>query len=209
MPPRTPGIRERSGFPVRYRLGFVLLALLAGPAFAENIQGTCDVRFLGTSTVHDFSGAVRSRPFTAPLSRDAAGKAILPSVELEFPVADMKTGNDSRDEKMREMFQSDRHPLIRAVARDVDAESLRDRLRKDREGKMPFPVALVIRGVERKVQATAGNWKEEGERFSFDVEFPVSLKEFDLKAPSVLGLIRVGDRVVVKGTFALTVQGTP
>ena len=194
---------------MRYRLAIFLLVLLAGSAFAGNIQGTCDVRFLGTSTLHDFTGTVGSRPFSAPLSKDAAGKWVLPSVEMHFPVADMKTGNDSRDEKMREMFQSDRHPVIRAVARDVDAEALREQLRKDREGKVPLPVTLVIRGVERMVQATAFHWKEEGERYSFDVEFPVSLKEFELKAPSVLGLIRVGDRVIVKGTFALTVQRTP
>jgi hypothetical protein len=191
------------------RMATVILLLLAATAAAGEIRGTCDVRFLGTSTLHDFSGTVRSKPFTAPLSVDVAGKSILPSVEVEFPVAEMRTGNDSRDQKMREMFQSDRHPLIRAVARDVDADKVRDRLRKDPGGKTPLEVTLVIRGVERKVQATAGNWKEEGDRVSFEVEFPASLREFDLKAPSVLGLIRVGDRVVVKGTFALTVQGTP
>jgi hypothetical protein len=208
MPRRIPGIRERSGFPVRSRLAILLVALLAAPAYAGGIEGTCDVRFLGTSTLHDFSGTVRSRPFSAPFSRDAAGKSILPSVEMEFPVAEMKTGNDSRDEKMREMFQSDRHPVIRAVARDIDADRARERMRKDPGGKTPLEVTLAIRGVERKVQATAGNWKEDGDRVAFDVEFPVSLKEFDLKAPSVLGLVRVGDRVIVKGTFALTAQGT-
>jgi hypothetical protein len=209
MPRRTSGVRERSGFPVRYCLSVLLLALLAGPVFAGTIQGTCDVRFLGTATLHDFTGTVRSRPIAAPLSRDAAGKSTLPSVEVEFPVAEMKTGNDSRDEKMREMFQSDRHPVIRAVARDVDADKVREQMRKEPGGKTSLEVTLVIRGVERKVQAASGNWKEDGDRVAFDVEFPVSLREFDLKAPSVFGFIRVGDRVVVKGTFALTVQGTP
>lgn len=194
---------------MRCRVAILLLALLAAPASAGKIEGACDVRFLGTSTLHDFSGTVRSRPFTAPLSRDAAGETVLPAVEVEFPVAEMKTGNDSRDEKMREMFQSDRHPVIRAMARDVDADKARERMRKAPGGTTPLEVTLAIRGVERKVLATAGNWKEEGDRATFDVEFPVSLREFDLKAPSVLGLIRVGDRVVVKGTFALTVEGTP
>ncbi|HEX9191233.1 MAG TPA: YceI family protein [Candidatus Deferrimicrobiaceae bacterium] len=191
------------------RLAILLLALLAAPAAAGGIQGTCDVRFLATATLHDFSGTVRSRPFAAPLSRDATGKSVLPSVEVEVDVAGMKTGNDSRDEKMREMFQSDRHPVIRAVARDVDADRARERMRKDPAGKTPLEITLAIRGVERKVQATAGNWKEDGDRVAFDIEFPVSLREFDLKPPSMLGFVRVGDRVVVKGTFALTVQGTP
>jgi hypothetical protein len=63
--------------------------------------------------------------------------------------------------------------------------------------------------VERNVQATASNLKEEGSRLSFDLEFPVSLSEFDLKAPSVLGFIRVADKVLVKGTFALEVSQAP
>lgn len=194
---------------MRCRLAIVLLALLAGHSIAGNIQGTCDVRFLGTSTLHDFSGTVTSRPFAAPVSRDAAGNPVVPRVELEFPVEGMRTGNDSRDEKMREMFLSDRHPVVRAVARDVDAGKFRERMRKDPGGKTPLEVTLVIRGVERKIPASAGNWREEGGRSAFDVEFPVSLKEFELKPPSVLGIIRVADRVDVKGTVHLIIQDAP
>ena len=194
---------------MRFRPAAVLLALLAGNAFAGSIRGTCDVRFLASATLHDFSGTARCRPYSADLARDGAGKTVLPSVEVEFPVVDMRTGNDSRDVKMREMFQADRHPSIRAAARDVDAESLRERLRKERDGKVPLTVFLSIRGVEREIRATVGNWKEKGDRFSFDVEFPVSLREFGLDPPSVLGIVRVADRVDVKGSFDVTVQGLP
>ncbi len=194
---------------MRLRVPFVLLVLLSGNASAGSIQGTCDARFLGSSTLHDFSGTVRSRPFAAPISRDVAGNPGLPPVEVEFPVSDMRTGNDSRDEKMRGMFQSDRYPVIRAVAQDLDAGKFRERMRKDPGGKTPLDVTLAIRGVERKIRASAGGWKEEGGKVAFDVEFPVSLKEFELKPPSVLGLIRVGDRIDVKGTFTLTVAESP
>jgi len=187
----------------------LLFLLLAAPALAEDLQGSCNVRFEATSTLHDFTGTARSRTIAAPIARNAAGRRVIPSVEVVFPVADMRTGNESRDAKMREMFEADRHPLIRAVGRDVDAETFRERMRKDPGGKTPVDATLVIRDVERKVRAAAGNWKEEGGRIAFDVEFPLSLKEFGLKAPTVLGFIRVGDRVVVKGTFTLTVSGTP
>ena len=80
---------------------------------------------------------------------------------------------------------------------------------KGREGKSPLDLVLRIRDVERKVRATAGNLKESGERVTFDLEFPVSLGEFDLKPPSVLGIIRVGDKVSVKATFTLTVSRSP
>jgi polyisoprenoid-binding protein YceI len=130
-------------------------------------------------------------------------------VVVEVPVAEMKTGNDDRDVKMREMFQSDRHPRIRAAARDIDTDRVREGIRNNVGGKAPLEISLAIRGVERKVQATASNLKEDGPRVSFDLEFPLSLKEFDLKPPSVLGFIRVADRVLVKGTFSLDVSKAP
>jgi hypothetical protein len=39
---------------------------------------------------------------------------------------------------------------------------------------------------------------------TFDMEFPVSLKEYDLKPPApFFGAIRVGDRIVVHAAFRL------
>ncbi len=170
------------------------------------IRGECDVAFLGTSTLHDFSGSVRCPPFAAVLAHDARGKEVIPSVEVEVPVAGMDTRNKSRDAQMREMFQADRFPRIRASVRDVDVARLREEMGKDPDGKAPLDLLLRIREVERKVRATASALTESGERVAFAVEFPVSLKEFDLKAPTVLGIIRVGDKVSVKATFTLTVS---
>ena len=121
----------------------------------------------------------------------------------------MDTGNKSRDGQMREMFRSERFPRIYGTAHDVDVERLRMEIGKSREGSAPFDLLLRIRGVERKIRATTGNLKESGERVTFDLEFPVSLMEFDLKAPSVLFFVRVGDKVSVKVTFTLTVSRSP
>jgi hypothetical protein len=194
---------------MKTRLAVVLLLLIAAQAAAAEVRGTCEVSFTASSTLHDFSGTGRCLPFSAPLRRTPAGRSILPLVEVEVPVSGMKTGIESRDGKMRAMFQADRHPGIRAAARDVDTDALRERMRADREGKAPLEISLAIRGVERKVAAVAGNLKEEGGRVSFEIEFPVSLKEFELEAPAVLGVIRVADRVVVKGVFALEVSEGP
>jgi hypothetical protein len=183
----------------------------AAPAEAPasaTLRGACDVAFLVTSTLHDFPGSARCLPFGAVGTRDAAGNLLIPSVEVEVPVAGMDTRNKSRDGQMREMFLSGRFPRIHAAARDVDVDRLRAGL-GGREGKAPLDLLLRIRDVERKVRATASHLKESGERVTFDLEFPVSLREFDLKAPSVLGIIRVGDKVSVKVTFTLTVSRTP
>jgi hypothetical protein len=200
--------------------GLVLAILVAvvspsssGGAKAEpapaTIRGACDVAFLITSTLHDIPGSARCLPFAAVLARDAAGRQVIPSVEVDVPVGGMETRNRSRDGQMREMFQSERFPRIHAAAHDVDVERLRVETGKGREGKAPLDLLLRIRDMERKVSATASNLKESGEQVTFDLEFPVSLGEFDLKAPSVLGIIRVGDKVSVKATFTLTVSRSP
>jgi polyisoprenoid-binding protein YceI len=192
----------------------VISASSAGGAKADGtapatIRGACDVAFLVTSTLHDIPGTARCLPFDAVLARDAAGRQVIPSVEVEVPVAGMDTRNKSRDGQMREMFRSERFPRIHAAAHDVDVERLRLETGKGLDGKAPLDLLLRIRDVERKVRATASNLKESGDRVTFDLEFPVSLREFDLKAPSVLGIVRVGDKVSVKTTFALTVSRSP
>jgi YceI-like domain len=179
------------------------------PPVSGTIRGACDVGFLVTSTLHDVPGSARCLPFAAVLARDAAGRQVIPSVEVEVPVAGMDTRNKSRDGQMREMFRSERFPRIHAAAHDVDVERLRVETGKGREGIASIDLLLRIRDVERKVRATASNLKESGDRVTFDLEFPVSLGEFDLKAPSVLGIIRVGDKVSVKATFTLTVSRSP
>ena len=179
------------------------------PTSSATIRGACDVAFLITSTLHDVPGSARCLPFAAVLARDAAGRQVIPSVEVEVPVAGMDTRNKSRDGQMREMFRSERFPRIHAAARDVDVDRLREEMGKDSEGKAPLDLLLRIRDVERTVRATASNLKESDERVTVAIEFPVSLKEFDLKAPSVLGIIRVGDKVSVKATFTLTVSRSP
>ena len=194
---------------MKYRLVVPLLLLTAASAFAGEVRGTCDIRFQGASTLHDFPGKGACIPFNASMVRDAAGRSFLPSVEVEVPVAGMDTGNKSRDGQMREMFQADRFPRIHASVRDVDVDRLREAMGKDPEGKAPLDLLLRIRDVERKVRATAGSLKETGDRVGFALEFPVSLKEFGLKPPSVLGIIRVGDKVSVKAAFDLTLSRSP
>jgi hypothetical protein len=200
------------------RTGMLLAALFAmfpstssygasadAPASAM-VRGACDVAFLAKATLHDVSGSASCLPFAAVLARDTAGRQIIPTVQVEVPVAGMDTRNKTRDGKMREMFLSERFPRILAVAHDVDVERLRVEMGKGPEGNATIDLLLRIRDVERKVRATASNLKESGERVSFDLEFPVSLREFDLSAPSVLGIVRVGDKVSVIATFALTIS---
>lgn len=193
---------------------FAVFSTSAGAAPADDpvpagLLGACDIAFLATSTLHDVSGSARCQPFRVRIARDPSGKEVIPVVEVDVPVDAMDTRNESRDAQMRKMFQSDRFPRIRGEVRNVDVERIRAETGKDRGGVAAVDLLLRIRDTERKVRATASDLRESGGKVSFNLEFPVSLREFGLKAPSVLGFIRVGDKVSVKAAFTLTVPRSP
>jgi len=189
---------------IPFRTVAALLFLTLGiPAGAGEIQGTCLLRFLGVSTLHDFSGTVRCRPFSTDLVKRAGGGTVIPVVEVDVPVDGMDTGNGPRDGQMREMFRSDRFPSIHGTARGIEVDRIRRDLQIGGGGMASFDLVLRIRDVERTVRAAVTNLREEGDQVGFDVEFPVLLSEFGLKAPSVLGIIRVRDKVTVRGNVRL------
>jgi len=189
---------------IRIAIAFLLLSTPA--AWAGEIKGTCFLRFVGISTLHDFSGTVRCLPFTADLVKRADGGTTIPAVEIDVLVDEMDTGNKSRDGQMREMFQGDRFPRIHGTARGIDVDGIRRETGKEGGGKAFFDLTLKVRDVERTIPAAVTNLREEGNRVGFDVEFSVSLKDFGLKAPSFLGIFRVRDKVAVTGNVLLEVS---
>jgi hypothetical protein len=188
------------------KITIAFLLVLAASARAGEIKGTCFLRFVGISTLHDFTGTVRCQPFSAELLRSAEGGTSIPNVEVDVLVEEMDTGNNTRDGQMREMFQSDRFPRLHGAVRAIDVDGIRREIGKVGGGKAFFDLTLGIRDVERTIRAAATNFREEGNRVDFDIEFPVSLKDFGLKAPSFLVVFRVRDKVVVTGNVRLEVS---
>jgi hypothetical protein len=116
----------------------------------------------------------------------------------------MDTKNGSRDRQMREMFEGGKYPLILAVLKDIEPEKVLEEMRKAPGGKTPVEFNLKIRNIERKIRAVIVNLKESPGHISFDAEFPVSLKDYELKPPKVLfGAISVRDSVTVRIAFSL------
>ncbi|MGA6993112.1 MAG: YceI family protein [Candidatus Deferrimicrobiaceae bacterium] len=185
-------------------IAVTFLLLLAAPAPGEEIRGECDIRFLGTSTLHDFTGTARCQPFSVDPARKGDGGKSIAMAEVSVPVDEMNTGNKDRDMQMREMFRSERFPMIRGYIRNIGVDAFRRRMAK--EGKVTFDLDLRIRDVEKTVTVTATDIREEGEQVRFDFTFPVSLRDFGLKAPSFLFIVRVGDRIVVTGNVRLEVS---
>ncbi len=189
---------------MKIRIAAFFLLTLASSARAGNLKGTCDIRFLGTSTLHDFTGTVRCQPFPVSLVDGADGRMVIPEVEFSVLVEEMDTQNKNRDKQMREMFQNEKFQRIQAVLSNLDPDKIRQEMRKDPNGKGTLEFTLKIRDVERRIQAVIGNLREISGRVSFDAEFPVSLKEYNLTPPTVFfGIVRVGDKVTVNAAFQL------
>jgi polyisoprenoid-binding protein YceI len=168
-----------------YRGPLFLLALLftSAPAHAQEVRGSAQTSFTVTSTLHDFEGTAGAAAVALSQGADGAWSA-----DVSVPVASVKTGNSRRDSDMRKMLDAARHPQIRARFRDLDAEKVRS------SGVLPF--LLQIRSVERPVKATVRNWRQSERAASFDAAFEVSLKSFELEAPSRF-FLTVGDAVRV------------
>lgn len=189
---------------MKARVAILLVLSLPTSAWAGGWNGTCDNRFRGSSTLHDFSGNVRCQPFTVGIENAADGRTIVPGAEVAILVGEMDTDNGSRDRQMREMFQVDRFPRIRGTFRNIDPEKVRAELRRGSEAGVPLDFTLTIRDVEHPVHAIAGNFRETGSTVTFDVDYSLSLKEYGLVPPKALfGLVKVDDRITVKTAVRL------
>ena len=67
----------------------------------------------------------------------------------------------------------------------------------------PLLFQLQIRDIEKPVTAVLQNIVETEGKITADLTFTLSLDDYQLKAPSVLGIIRVGDSVKVTTSFLL------
>jgi hypothetical protein len=189
---------------MRRLIPFFLLLLLVAPSVAAALDGHCEVLFFGSSTLHDFDGKGSCTPFSLDLGEDGT----LKGVQLNVPVAGMDTDNDSRDKKMREMFEADKFPQIVGLLEPAPAQELRQRLHLAVDGSGSFPLTLRIRDTEQQVEAQVSQLVDTPEAFNADLEFRLSLKSYQLEPPSVL-FISVADEIRVQVKLHLAPLPTP
>lgn len=146
----------------------------------EVLPARADIRFAGTSTLHDFNGRVASQPFVLTLASNQW------SARAEVVAGEMTTASKGRDKKMWEMLGAAVHPRIIAEVAPSPMPSA--------EGA-EVAAKLRIRDQVRQVPVRISNWVETASELRFHAEWDMSLKEYGLKPPSVVGLVRVGDRV--------------
>lgn len=173
--------------------------LLITPAKADTWSGTAQITFAGTSTLHDWSGEVTAEPFKADITM-AGGmpQRIVSAVTVK--AAGMDTAEPRRDANMRKAMKAAEHPLIGGK---IDAKF--DVVAKAGT-PATLPIELRLLDSTQKVSGTISNWKLNGRKASFDLEFPVSMKASGISVPAVLMFIRVGDAVKVRASVTLTQQ---
>ncbi|MFZ4855496.1 MAG: YceI family protein [Desulfuromonadaceae bacterium] len=183
---------------MRFLLVFVLLVTLPLTVGATDYRGDCDIVFQGSSTLHGFHGKARCQPFTVNII-----DGIIDSSKLNVAIADMDTDNGKRDKNMREMFEEKKYPLITGSAAAVALKDIRTSQKSGSDSLHKISFKLKIRDVVKPVTATVKNFVETDSRITSDVAFTLSLADYQLQPPSVLGMIKVDDKVSVTATFIL------
>jgi hypothetical protein len=185
------------------------LALQGSPVLAMELRGECTVHFAGSSTLHDFDGTGNCMPFVLQATENPNGESFVPETVLIVPVAGMQTGNSSRDEKMRDMFDAAHFPQISGILDGAPLLELRRHLHDAARGSHSFPIRMRIRDVESPIAARVTRLTDDAGGLNVDLEFPVSLNAYQLEPPSVLGLIHVADEVRVKVSLHVAPLSAP
>jgi hypothetical protein len=182
-------------------LALIALCALCAPLNAEVWNGTSEVKFKGTSTLHDFEGTVRAVPLKVTV-KGAKGSRLI-SATSDVDVKSMSTDEKDRDKNMWEMFKSTSFQFIKITVPETPEATVRP------AGGKPgtMPINLNIAGTTGTVTGTVKNLRESATAAAFDLSFDVSLKAFNLKPPSTLaGLVKVGDTVAVTVRVTLARQ---
>lgn len=165
--------------------GMLLLSvILPVAAPGQMIPAGIQVKFQGDSTLHGFAGTVEHASITN--SRSPGGHDI---TEVHLPVRKMKTGNNTRDNRMYRMFDAENFPDITGT---MDA---RNWLEPISAGAVP--ISLTICGRNREIMAEMSSAVSTNGFPVHRLAFDVSLSSFGLTPPAVVGLIRVKDTVHV------------
>jgi len=171
-------------------IGLCFAAVLTAGA-DDNLTGVCHCTFYATSTLKNFKGTVTTENVQGSVV--PAGGDEIWSVMVDTAVSEMTTNNKKRDKHMRTMFEAAKFPNIRCKV----SKARLSEVKPGRGQSSTVPLDLTICEITRRINGKVTNWREADGVIQFDCAFDVSLKSFKLKPHSLLGILRVGDRVHV------------
>lgn len=172
---------------------FIAIANLKAAYAIENAyrvnSSRSQIYFEANSTLHDIKGSVRKisgHVFYDPLTN----KTHLP-FKMEIPVDQLSTQNRRRDKAMFEMFHASKNPLVR-----WDAVSLNCQPIDNQDVACKAEGILEINNVKKQIQINSVLRRQDNDLLSEGM-FQVFLADFNLKPPSVLGVVRVDGKVKI------------
>jgi hypothetical protein len=167
----------------------------AADASVQRLPATATIRFAGTSTLHDFAGTLPSQPFTLVLSNGTW------SADADVLAGLMNTANEKRDRKMHQMLATNSFPKLHGAVTAAPVPGI---------AGTNATLRLKIRDKSRDHSVLITGWSEDAREIKFHAAWELSLDDYALKPPSVLGVIRVGDRINLEaGVTAFKTVTTP
>ena len=164
------------------------LLLMAGALGVEAESSLARITFEGDSTLHGFSGHAHSDQLRWEKSGEHTYR-----VALRVPARSLTTDLAARDKNMWKLLEVDAFPQL---AGDLDGVPA-DWLNHPQPEPLTRSLALTIRDRTHSIPAQVNLARDETGA-QLDVSFVVSLQRYGLRAPSVLGLMRVRDTVDVR-----------
>lgn len=165
--------------------------------------GTCKATFHGTSTLHDFSGTVAAEPFTVTTSELGDVSNARANGQIQVKVAKMDTDNKKRDAKMHKSLDESSFPVITVSVKDLKASATKPIMNKALPQPAVIPFTMSLKGRNHSMIAKVSDWRYTDDEISCKITFPVSLAKVGIKPPSVLGVVKVGDGILVKANLSL------
>lgn len=166
--------------------------LVASPVLAAGtLSGTCTADYSVKATMDSFVGHVTSEPASVDLAKDD-------SLTITVGIAHMGSGNAKRDLEMLHMFNATNFPLIVGTAKSAALNAL-----APSAASVDLPLDVTIHGATKSLAAKVSNVSRSDTNLTFEAAFTVPLRDFGLKPPSIMKLIRVDNEVHVVAHVAL------
>ena len=170
---------------------------------AQAWTGTCQITFSGKSTLHPFSGTVNAEPFSVSITNPSDPTKATARSRVLARASKLNTGNTKRDKKMHQVLAVNSFTDI-----IVDIGTLTAAATKPGTGGKVLqptivPFSLTIRDQTKKIVGQVSDWIYADNKISFRVKFPISLTAFGIKPPSVVGIIKVDDTILIGADLIL------
>ena len=191
----------------RFKALFLIVVLFVPGALAEGFTGKCDIEFFATSRLHDFSGKVQSEPIEATLVGAPNDAKTVASASVKVSVAKIHTHKKGIDKNMYKMFDAKKHPVIEGTMTKIRPYAVLQKMKAAGAKDCQVPIDLKIRDVTKTLTAKVRPLKEDEKVLTVSKEFDVSLAAYSLKPASLMGLLKVGDKVKVKVAVQITKPG--